>query len=391
MPHTARPRGRARRRAGHLAALAAASTLLALAGPALPAAAETPTADSLTTGLALWYPLDSADGASDASGNGRDGTVNGTADWSASGQGLGFNGSDTYVKVPDDVMKGMDAITVSLDVRIDSAQSTPYFLYGFGNSSGSSGNGYLFTTGNSLRTSLATGNWSTEQTTKPSDSHNLTRAVWKHLAYTQTGTTGVLYEDGVEVGRNTSVTITPGAIGSGSTVANYIGKSVYSGDKLFKGRIRDFRVYDRALDSSEVGQLALPVDTQGVADDKAALSLGDTDAVTADLDLPKTGTAGGSAITWSSDHPDVVSDSGKVTRPAAGSPDARATLTATLTKGTVTDTRTFDITVRADFDDATAAEQAADALTVHNIDDARGNLTLPSDGAYGTTVTWSSA
>ncbi|MFG2935875.1 family 43 glycosylhydrolase [Streptomyces sp. NPDC048282] len=391
MPHTARPRGRARRRAGHLAALAAASTLLALAGPALPAAAETPTADSLTTGLALWYPLDSADGASDASGNGRDGTVNGTADWSASGQGLGFDGSDTYVKVPDDVMKGMDAITVSLDVRIDSAQSTPYFLYGFGNSSGSSGNGYLFTTGNSFRTSLATGNWSTEQTTKPSDSHNLTRAVWKHLAYTQTGTTGVLYEDGVEVGRNTSVTITPGAIGSGSTVANYIGKSVYSGDKLFKGRIRDFRVYDRALDSSEVGQLALPVDTQGVADDKAALSLGDTGGVTADLDLPKTGTAGGSAITWSSDHPDVVSGTGKVTRPAAGSPDARATLTATLTKGTVTDTRTFDITVLADFDDATAAEQAADALTVHNVDDARGNLTLPGTGAYGTTVTWSSA
>ncbi|MFE2062470.1 family 43 glycosylhydrolase [Streptomyces sp. NPDC059467] len=395
MPHTARPRGRARRRAGHLAALVAASTLLALAGPALPAAAATQAAEATapTDGLALWYPLDAGTGTTvpDASGNGRDGTLNGTADWSAAGQGLGFDGSDTYVKVPDDVMKGMDAITVSLDVRIDSAQSTPYFLYGFGNSSGSSGNGYLFTTGNSFRTSLATGNWSTEQTTRPSDSHNLTRAVWKHLAYTQTGTTGVLYEDGVEVGRNTSVTITPGAIGSGSTVANYIGKSVYSGDKLFKGRIRDFRVYDRALDGSEVEQLALPVDTQGVADDKAALSLGDTGAVTADLDLPKTGTAGGSAISWSSDNPDVVSDSGKVTRPAAGSPDARATLTATLTKGTVTDTRTFDITVRADFDDATATEQAADALTVHNVDDVRGNLTLPATGAYGTTVTWSSA
>src|SRR6185295_1143898 len=157
------------------------------------------------------------------------------------------------------VMKGMDSITVSLDVLLDSAQTTPYFLYGFGNSSGGNGNGYLFTTGNSLRTSVASGNWSTEQTTKPSDSHNLTRAVWKHLAYTQTGTTGVLYEDGVEVGRNTSVTIAPGAIGSGTTTANYIGKSVYSGDKLFKGRIRDFRVYDRALAGSEVEQLALPV------------------------------------------------------------------------------------------------------------------------------------
>ena len=391
MTYFARPRTRARRWADRLAGLTAASLLLGLAAPLVPAQAAD-TAD-LTDGLALWYKLDGASGTTvaDASGNGRDGTVNGTADWSGTGQGLALNGSDTYVKVPDDVMKGMDAITVSTDVLIDSAQSTPYFVYGFGNSSGGNGNGYLFATGNSLRTSIATGNWSTEQTTKPADSHNLTRGVWKHLTYTQTGNTGVLYEDGVEVGRNTAVTITPGAIGSGSTTANYIGKSVYSGDKLLKGRIRDFRVYDRALDASEVEQLALPVDTQGVADDKAALSLGDTSAVTADLDLPKTGTAGGSVIDWASDNTSVVSDSGKVTRPAAGEPDGHATLTATLKKGPVTDTRTFDVTVLPDFDDATATERAAQSLTVHNLDDVRGNLTLPATGSYATKVAWSSA
>ena len=399
MPHRARPRDRARRPAGHLAGLAgltAASLILGLAGPATatPArAAQSADASEITDGLALWYPLDAGSGSTvtDASGNGRSGTVHGTADWSTSGQGLAFNGSDTYVKVPDDVMKGMDAITVSTDVLIDSAQTTPYFVYGFGNSSGSNGNGYLFTTGNSFRTSLATGNWSTEQTTRPADSHNLARAAWKHITYTQTGTTGVLYEDGVEVARNTSVTITPGAIGSGTTTANYLGKSVYSGDKLFQGRIRDFRVYDRALAATEVEQLALPVATQGVADDKAALTLGDTDAVTADLDLPKTGTAGGSTISWASDAPTVVSDTGKVTRPAAGEPDGHATLTATLKKGTVTDTRSFDVSVLPDFDDETATGRAAEALTVHNLDDVRGNLTLPADGAYGTHVAWSSA
>ncbi|NUT24635.1 MAG: family 43 glycosylhydrolase [Streptomyces sp.] len=403
MPYIARVRVRARRLAGRLAGLTAASLLLGLAAPALPAqasdaaetadTADTAAAAEITDGLALWYKLDATSGSTvtDASGNGRDATVNGTAGWSGTGQGLAFNGSDTYVKVPDDVMKGMDAISVSLDVMVDSAQSTPYFIYGFGNSSGGNGNGYLFTTGNSLRTSIATGNWSTEQTTRPADSHNLTRSVWKHLTYTQTGTTGVLYEDGAEVGRNTAAGVTPGAIGSGATTANYIGKSVYSGDKLFKGRIRDFRVYDRALTGSEVEQLALPVATRGVADDKAALSLGDTTAVTADLDLPRTGTAGGSAISWASDNPAVVSDTGKVTRPAAGRPDAHAELTATLKKGTVTDTRTFDVTVLPAFDDRTATEQAAEALSVHNLDDARGNLTLPATGSYGTEVTWSSA
>ncbi|MCH5677456.1 family 43 glycosylhydrolase [Streptomyces gilvus] len=391
MTYLARRRTRVRRRAGRLAGLTTVSLFLGLTAPLSPAhAADT---SDVADGLALWYKLDADSGSTvpDASGNGRDGTVNGTADWSATGQGLAFNGSDTYIKVPNDVMKGMSAITVSTDVLIDSAQSTPYFLYGFGNSSGGNGNGYLFTTGNSLRTSIATGNWSTEQTTKPADAHNLSRGVWKHLTYTQAGTTGVLYEDGVEVGRNTSVTITPGSIGSGTTTGNYIGKSLYSGDKLFKGRVRDFRVYDRSLDASEVARLALPVATQGVADDKAALSLGDTGAVTADLDLPKTGTAGGSTISWASDDTGVVSDTGRVTRPAAGEPAAHAKLTATLRKGAVSDTKSFDVTVLPDFDDQTATEHAAEDLTVHNLDDVRGNLSLPATGSYGTRVTWSSA
>ncbi|MEV1067947.1 family 43 glycosylhydrolase [Streptomyces sp. NPDC050263] len=399
MTHRERLRGRARRGAGQLAALTAVSLLMGLAGATAPVRAAESTAGSsagsaeVTDGLALWYKLDGASGTTvpDASGHGLDGTVNGTADWSADGRGLAFNGSDTYVKAPNDVLKGLSSISVAMDVKLDAAQTTPYFLYGFGNTSGGTGNGYLFTTGNSLRTSIASGNWSTEQTTKPADSHNLSRSVWKHLTYTQTGSTGVLYEDGVEVARNTAVTITPGAIGSGTTTANYLGKSVYTSDKLFKGSMRDFRVYDRALAAAEVEQLALPVATQGVEDDKAALNLGDTSAVTADLTLPKTGPAGGSTITWASDDTDVVTDAGKVTRPAAGEPDGHVTLTATLKKGTVTATRTFDVTVLAAFDDATAAAQAAEALTVHNLDDVRGNLALPATGSSSTAVTWSSA
>ena len=44
-------------------------------------------ASDLTDGLALWYKLDAASGTTvaDASGNGRTGTVNGTAGWSNSG------------------------------------------------------------------------------------------------------------------------------------------------------------------------------------------------------------------------------------------------------------------------------------------------------------------
>ncbi|MFM9599115.1 family 43 glycosylhydrolase [Streptomyces turgidiscabies] len=388
----ARSSGRRRPWSGRLAGLTAASLLLGLAGPLALSVPAHAAASGLTDGLALWYKLDAASGTTvtDASGNGRTGTVNGTAGWSNSGDGLAFNGSNTYIKVPDNIMSGMSSISVSMDVKVDSTQSNPYFIYGFGNTSGTAGNGYLFTTGNSYRTSIASGNWSTEQTTRTAGT-NLQRAVWKQITYTQTGSTGVLYEDGVEVGRNTAVTLTPGSIGSGATTANYIGKSVYPGDNLFKGNIRDFRVYNRALASTEVEELSLPVAAQGVAADKSALTLGDTSAVTADLTLPSAGPAGGSAITWATDNTSVVSSSGTVTRPAAGQPDGHATLTATLKKGPVSDTKTFDVTVPATFDDATATQQAADALTVPDIDDVRGNITLPSTGAYGTAVAWSSA
>ncbi|WFE27721.1 family 43 glycosylhydrolase [Solwaraspora sp. WMMD791] len=385
MPRRARPPAvrPARTALASLATLALTAGLLA-AGPTAATAAE------LTDGLVLWYKLDAAAGtvATDASGNARHGTVHGATDWSGDG-GLGFNGTDTYVRLPDDVLRDLTSVTVAFDVYVDPAQATPYFIYGLGNTSGGTGDGYLFATGDQLRTAIASGNWSTEQNTRPAPARNLARGVWKHLTYTQTGSTGVLYEDGVEVGRNTAVTITPASIGGGATTANYIGRSVYTADRYLDGRVRDFRIYDRAVDADEAAALGARAAAGVVAHDTAALDLGDTSAVTADLTLPTAGAAG-STITWASSDPDVVSTTGRVTRPALGQPDATATLTATLARGSVTDTKTFEVTVLAEFDDARIVAAAAAALTVHDVDDVRGNLTLPTTGADGTTVTWAS-
>ncbi|HKS99723.1 MAG TPA: family 43 glycosylhydrolase [Rugosimonospora sp.] len=345
-------------------------------------------ASSLTDGLVLWYRLDAQAGsvAVDSSGNGRDGTVNGSVAWER-GRGLAFDGSSTYVQVPDNVLSGLASVTVAADVYLDSAQATPYFLYGFGNSSGGSGNGYLFSTGDPYRASISLSNWSGEQTTKPSDGHALARTTWKHIAYTQTGTTAVLYEDGVEVARNTSVSVLPTAIHGGGTTANYIGRSLYASDAYFKGKMRDFRVYDRALAGAEVASLASNVNSAMLAADSGALSLGDTGGVTGNLSLP-TGGGNGSTIAWASSDPGIVSTTGAVTRPALGRPDAHVTLTATLTHGTLTATRRFRVTVLAEFTDRQATRHAADALVVHNVSDVRENLDLPTTGAFGTTVSW---
>nr|GID87832.1 hypothetical protein Ade03nite_67560 [Actinoplanes derwentensis] len=340
------------------------------------------TAAAADDGLVLWYKLDESSGAvaKDSSGNGRDGTVAGTPTWAG---GLGLNGTDTYVKAPDDLLKSLDAISVSFDVNIDASQATPYFLYGFGNTDTATGygNGYLFATGNGFRNAISTGNWSGEQNTRPADGHNLARGTWKTVTYTQSGTTGTLYEDGVAVATNTAISVLPSAIGSGSTTANYFGKSNYTGDRLLKGRLRDVRVYDRALSGGEVEQLAANTNEAAVEADVAALDLGDVSALTADLKLPAAGTYG-SSVTWRSSDGDVISDAGKVFRPAAGEPDAHATLTATLARGGRTGTKTFEVTVKAAFDDAANAEAAVKALTINNLADVRGNLALPQAATW---------
>lgn len=348
--------------------------------PALAAAQE--------DGLVLHYPL-SGDGgttAQDISGNERHGEILGGAQLGPTG--LVLDGVDDYVDLPDDLMRDLDAITVAFDVRVDPDLGGAHFIYGLGNTAGSSGDGYLFAEGNPLRTAIATGNWSTEQNTDAG--RNLPRDVWTHVTYTLTDGVGTLYENGVEVAQNPDITITPGDIGDGTTTANYIGRSLYSGDPHFKGAVHDFRIYDHALDADAVEQISAQNAAAALATDVAAFDIGDTGAVTEDLELPSS-SAGGSAVTWATSDADVVTEAGVVTRPPFGSDPATATLTATLTQRGASAEKDFTVTVVPLGDDQARAEAAAAALVVHNLDDVRGNLHLPTDGPDGASVTWESA
>ncbi|NYI44391.1 beta-xylosidase [Nocardioides aromaticivorans] len=372
------------RRLPALLVLALVGGLLLLVPTARPALAA-----DVTDGLVLRYDLDQASGTTvtDSSGNGRDGTLVGGS-W---GNGvLTLDGVDDHVKLPNNVTAGLDAITVHLDVFVEQSQATPFFLWGLGNpATSSSGNGYLFASGNAFRAGITTGNWSGEKVTSRSSGGNLARGVWKSVTYTQTGTTGTLFEDGAQVGQNTAVTVLPSAIGGGTTTNNVLGESTYAADNSLKGKVRNFRIYNRALSASEVAQISL-TDANRLAADEDALTLGDLSSVTSDLTLPTTGSFG-SAISWASSDPAVISTSGAVTRPGAGDGPAEVTLTATLTRGTGTATRTFVATVPADDSDQAKADAAAAAIELVHPDDVRGSLTLPETGAGGATISWASA
>jgi large repetitive protein len=362
-------------------------TAIALGLGAALAVSQPATADSR---LVAHYPLDESGGtvAIDASGSGKDGTYVGSPTLTGS-EGVRLDGTDDHVRLPDNILAGLDSITVSADVLIRGSQATPYFIYGFGNTDASGvGNGYLFSTGNSYKTSIATGNWSTEQTVN--SGANLQRDVWKTITYTLDDATDTarVYLDGVQVGVNTGVTIKPGAIGGGTTTANSLGKSVYNVDRLLAGSLRDVRIYSEALSAAEVTAL-VPADATRVQRDAAALSLGDLSSVTENLTLPATG-VNGSTITWASSDPDVISATGVVTRPAAGQPPAGATLTATLTRGSSTETRSFDATVAPMPGGDEIAQADLDAIRIHGAGDIRGNITLPVTGTvHGSEISWS--
>jgi len=75
---------------------------------------------------------------------------------------------------------------------------------------------------------------------------------WCHLAVTLNGASGVIYLNGNPVATN-AVTIRPWQLLARS---NYFGKSQFSTDPTFNGRMDSFRVFGRALSATEIKDLA---------------------------------------------------------------------------------------------------------------------------------------
>lgn len=131
-------------------------------------------------------------------------------------------------------------------------------------------------------------------------------------------------------------------------------------------------------------------DIAKVAADIAALTANNIKGTNADLShvigalanpLPATGSVNGSTITWASDKPAVVSDDGQtVVRPAAGESNATVNLTATVKKGTVTDTKDFTLTVLAETNSEAGYTYTLDSsnnATITDYTGAGGDVIIP--------------
>jgi len=120
------------------------------------------------------------------------------------------------------------------------------------------------------------------------------------------------------------------------------------------------------------------------------------DEVTADLELVTEGTEYGSIISWVSSDTDTVTVTGRVYRPSFDTGDKEVILTATITKNEVSDTKTFQVTVlkQPATDEEAVAQDTEDLVIGYASGDSANavtqNLTFPTSGANGSTVTWTS-
>ena len=110
------------------------------------------------------------------------------------------------------------------------------------------------------------------RTIRGDTSSNLEADRWYHAAATYDGSQVRLYLDGVEIG----TTVASGDIGAGELLPITVG-SLQTTEKFFDGKIDDVRVLKRALNSTEVLQLATVSNTPVAEDD---IYVVDRDALT---------------------------------------------------------------------------------------------------------------
>lgn len=76
---------------------------------------------------------------------------------------------------------------------------------------------------------------------------------WSHLAVTLGGNTGTLYVNGTAVARNTSMSLTPAALGT--LAHHWLGRSHFASDPVFAGAFDEFNLWSRALTAAEITSL----------------------------------------------------------------------------------------------------------------------------------------
>ena len=180
------------------------------------------------------------------------GTLTGSATWGTgkSGSAPALNGSTDYVSLPANLVTDLTDFTVACWVYWNASRNWER-IFDFGSGTGR----YMFLTPRSssgaVRFAITVDGGKGEQAVTGTAA--LPTAQWVHVAVTLSGQAATLYVNGTAVGSNNAEFLPPWQLGG--TSQNWIGRSQYSGDPYFNGRIDEFRIFRGALTAADIAAL----------------------------------------------------------------------------------------------------------------------------------------
>lgn len=294
-----------------------------------------------------------------------------------------FDGVDDYIHMPDNLVSGEEDVTFAINVRPDMDRANQ-FTYTVGTGS----NNYIFLNTNNTygkcRAAITNvGYWQEYGV----ETDGVDSGEWASVVVVMDNHNMKMYVNGEIVSETTSEVI---ASGLGNTNRNYLAKSQYSGDSYFKGYIDDFRIYRKALSTSEISAIAAEHSKAADAADVwiASENLNfENDRLTENITLPDE--FEGMKVTWKSGNERVLSSEGVINR---GEIDVWVELTATFTdKNGNTAERKYHFWVVQHYSDSDIAAMDVDAIRlVGNLEHLKEDLYLPKEGANGSKITWAS-
>jgi|GEM_PF-1631789 len=216
----------------------------------------TTTSDTVTctvnpvTTLLPWYKFDEPRGmfTYDSSGNNMTAYTQGVAVFTAGkiNNALLLDGVDDYVKLPNTFINKLSDFSISTWVYQNQLVNWAR-IFDFGQSTSN----YMMLTasnGSCMYFEIVSSTGAKQSVTT---SRILPFGSWNYVTVTLANNVLTIYLNGAVIGKNTTFTLRPYDLGV-SVTNNFIGKSQYTSDPNFSGKIDEFRFYNYALSVDEI-------------------------------------------------------------------------------------------------------------------------------------------
>jgi alpha-L-arabinofuranosidase len=154
-----------------------------------------------------------------------------------------------YVQLPSNILSNYAAVTIEAWVTFANQLPVNCFFFGFGNFIGSTGYNYIFCAPQGGRAAITSGNNSSEQNAYTGIDFSYHTNFHLAFVFNPPGGSLAIFTNGVLSAINNSVTV---PFSSVNDVYSWIGRSLYSGDPYPDFSLDEFRIYNGALQTSDI-------------------------------------------------------------------------------------------------------------------------------------------